>query len=198
MSPLGYKRLFGPCRRSDRSIPESRPSSGNVCFAPDFVCFTPESGRGRHPRRSGSRTVRISTALDSRNGQNPAQPLGKCPKPIGPGASLQWVMGGGSEIDAIPTRIARISADNDGSGGRMGHDLRPVRRSFPRLVCLTPRRAEDLNRRCSGVAMLQIAVAIVECRESACGYKRKLLALEIMSALPPEADIPVPRLDFRL
>ncbi len=54
MSASGYKRLFGPCRRSDRSTPESRPSSGNVCFAPDFVCFTPRCGPpGRCPRSSG-------------------------------------------------------------------------------------------------------------------------------------------------
>ena len=53
MSGYGYKRRFGPCRRSDRSTPESRPSSGNVCFAPDFVCFTPRCGRpGRCPRRT--------------------------------------------------------------------------------------------------------------------------------------------------
>ncbi len=32
---------------------------------------------------------------------------------------------------------------------------------------------------------------------SAPGYKRKLRALEIMSALPPKADIPRPTLDFR-
>ena len=32
-----------------RSCPNSRPSSGNVCFAPDFVCFTPNS---RHSRAS--------------------------------------------------------------------------------------------------------------------------------------------------
>ncbi len=32
---------------------------------------------------------------------------------------------------------------------------------------------------------------------SAFGYKRKLLALEIMSALPPEADIPRAKPDFR-
>ncbi len=54
MSAYGYKRLFGPCRRSDRFTPESRPSSGNVCFAPDFVCFTPRCGPpGRCPRSSG-------------------------------------------------------------------------------------------------------------------------------------------------
>ena len=54
MSGYGYKRLFGPCRRSDRSTPESRPSSGNVRFAPDFVCFTPRCGPpGRCPRLSG-------------------------------------------------------------------------------------------------------------------------------------------------
>ncbi len=34
-------------------------------------------------------------------------------------------------------------------------------------------------------------------RMSPLGYKRKLRALEIMSALPPEADIPRPTLDFR-
>ena len=60
----GYKRLFGPCRRSDRSTPESRPSSGNVCFAPDFVCFTPRCGPpGRCPRSSGfdpKRTLTLS------------------------------------------------------------------------------------------------------------------------------------------
>ncbi len=59
---FGYKRLFGPCRRSDRSTPESRPSSGDVCFAPDFVCFTPRCGPpGRCPRSSGfdpKRTLR--------------------------------------------------------------------------------------------------------------------------------------------
>ncbi len=45
---------FPYTRRSDRSTPESRPSSGNVCFAPDFVCFTPRCGPpGRCPRSSG-------------------------------------------------------------------------------------------------------------------------------------------------
>ncbi len=32
MSAFGYKRRFRPRRRSDRSTPESRPSSGNVRF----------------------------------------------------------------------------------------------------------------------------------------------------------------------
>ncbi len=31
--------------------PSNRHSSVEVRFRPDFVCFTPESGRGRHPRR---------------------------------------------------------------------------------------------------------------------------------------------------
>ncbi len=31
---------FGPGRRYDCSAPESRPSSRNVCFAPEFVRFT--------------------------------------------------------------------------------------------------------------------------------------------------------------
>ncbi len=38
---------FGPCRRYVRFTPDSRPSSGNVCFAPDFVCFTPRCGPPR-------------------------------------------------------------------------------------------------------------------------------------------------------
>ena len=43
MSPFGYKRLFGPPRRSVRSTPKSRPPSPNVRFTPDFVGFTPGS-----------------------------------------------------------------------------------------------------------------------------------------------------------
>ncbi len=31
-SPVGYEAKFGPGRRYDRSTPESRPSSGNVCL----------------------------------------------------------------------------------------------------------------------------------------------------------------------
>ncbi len=48
-----------------------------------------------------------------------------------------------------------------------------------------------------GIAMCQDTVDVAERFESAFGYKRKLLALEIMSALPPEADIPRAKLDFR-
>ena len=64
MSASGYKRLFGPCRRSDRSTPESRPSSGNVCFAPNFVCFNPRCGPpGRCPRSSGFDPMRTLAGL---------------------------------------------------------------------------------------------------------------------------------------
>ncbi len=50
MSPLGYEAKFGPGRRADRSTPKSRPSSGNVRFAPDSVGFTRRCGPpGRCP-----------------------------------------------------------------------------------------------------------------------------------------------------
>ncbi len=44
-STHGYKRLFGPCRRSDRSTAESRPSSGNVRFLGVEVRSTSDSRR---------------------------------------------------------------------------------------------------------------------------------------------------------
>lgn len=54
MSPFGYKRRFGPRRWYDRSTPESRPSSGNIRFAPNFVCFTPRNrSTGSMLRESG-------------------------------------------------------------------------------------------------------------------------------------------------
>ena len=45
MSGVGYKRRFRPRRRSDRSTPESRPSSGNVRFLGVEVRSTSDSRR---------------------------------------------------------------------------------------------------------------------------------------------------------
>ncbi len=45
MSPCGYKRRFRPRRRSDRSTPESRPSSGDVRFLGLEVRSTSDSRR---------------------------------------------------------------------------------------------------------------------------------------------------------
>ena len=61
-SAHGYKQLFGPCRRSDRSTPESRPSSAEVPCAPHFVCLTLRCGPlGRCPRSSGFDPVCVKT-----------------------------------------------------------------------------------------------------------------------------------------
>ena len=46
MSACGYKRLFSAVPADFRCRPESRPPCPNVRFAPDFACFTPESGPG--------------------------------------------------------------------------------------------------------------------------------------------------------
>ncbi len=49
-SACGYKRKSGPCCRHVRSTPNSGHSSADVRFLPDYVCFTPISGRSRWGR----------------------------------------------------------------------------------------------------------------------------------------------------
>jgi hypothetical protein len=54
MSLFGYKPKFEGPPQSVRSTPDSRHSSGNIRFGPNFVCFTPRCGPpGRCPRSSG-------------------------------------------------------------------------------------------------------------------------------------------------
>jgi hypothetical protein len=48
MSVYGYKPKFRGVAKHFRFAPNSGPSSANVGFAPDFVCFTLRSRRVRH------------------------------------------------------------------------------------------------------------------------------------------------------
>ncbi len=49
----------------------------------------------------------------------------------------------------------------------------------------------------TGIAMCPISTALEERGESAYGYKQTSSRPKLRSALPPEADIPRPKLDFR-
>ena len=68
-SAVGYKRLFSGVPAVFRCQPESRPSSGNVRFAPDFVGFTSRSGPTRRCRHRSGGDPQRSFIWDASSGE---------------------------------------------------------------------------------------------------------------------------------